>query len=229
MNLKAFHPSGGIKYHVSAFLNRKRWQPFSDYVEFWLMDWLKFLKAKEVSTLVLIGPNAGYTLPRAFVSQFENVIVVEPDPLAFALFEVRFNCHARWVHQDYFDLKNKGSDLTSNFEPNPEKLMGLFSAYPKAAFLFCNILGQLPVILRENGSLNIEKYMSRLGVVLDEAAKTYIFASYHDKFSRNLKKPSEVIDHLTGDLFKSCTNKKEFPWRLSRHIEHQIEFCKNRF
>ena len=218
MNLKPFHPSGGLQYHLRAAFNHKRWRPFCEYVEEWLLEWRKQPRMVGVSTLVLVGPNAGYTLSHAFISSFQNVIVVEPDPLAFALFEARFNCRARWVHQDYFDLKSKS--------PDPEKLKGLFLAYPNAAFLFCNILGQLPVLLRAKKGVDVELYMRGLSRVLSEFSLNVAMASYHDRFSRNLKRPDEVIDHLTGELFASAKDKKEFPWPITNKIEHQIEFVR---
>ncbi len=218
MNLKPFHPSGGAKYHLRAMFNRKRWRPFCGYVETWLLEWQKHDQMVGVSTLVLVGPNAGYTLSKTFISSFQNIIVVEPDPLAFVLFEARFNCRARWVHQDYFDLKSH--------KPNPEQLRGLFHAFPNAAFLFCNILGQLPVLLRESQNTDIEDYMKKMGQVISEASKKSPVASYHDRYSRNLKNPNEVIDHLTGGLFVAALDKKEFPWRITSRIEHQIEFVR---
>jgi hypothetical protein len=218
MNLNFFNSTGGVRYHLRALIHRKKWEPFCDFVEAWLLDWKKSPKMTSVSTLVLIGPNAGYTLSPSFISLFSNVIVVEPDPLAFALFEARFQARARWVHQDYFDLKSK--------DPNAEKLKNLFAAYPNSAFLFCNVLGQLPVLLRDKKNVNVEAYMKKLGQVLAESAVRHNMASYHDRYSRNLKNADEMIDHMTGDLFLFASDKKEFPWRLSKKIEHQIEFVR---
>ncbi|OFZ19648.1 MAG: hypothetical protein A2Z20_12980 [Bdellovibrionales bacterium RBG_16_40_8] len=211
--------TGGLKYHLRAFWHRKRWRPFCEFVEIWLNDWVKDLDLNKRQTLVLIGPNAGYTLSQSFISQFRNIIVIEPDPLAYAMFEARFHCGARLVRQDYFSL--------SDNPPNPEKLRGLFLAFPNSVFLFCNVLGQLPVILREKKGVNVEDYMRRLAKVLHEEIKHHCMASYHDRYSRNLKKPNEFIDHLTGELFTDVKDKKEFPWRLTRLEEHQIEFVRS--
>jgi hypothetical protein len=215
--LGLFNPSAGVNYHLRAIWNRKRWQPFVDYVARWLEEWLEDSRLANVTTLVLIGPNAGYTLSKPFVKHFTRVVVVEPDPIAYAMFEARFQSRAVWIRQDYFDLAAKN--------PNPEKLRELFQAHPQAAFLFCNILGQLPVLLRENKNVDVEKYMLTLGSVLAEQ-KSRPVASYHDRYSRRMRKPDEYIDHLTGRLFAHAHDKKEFPWRITKSDEHQIEFVR---
>jgi hypothetical protein len=216
---EVFSEVGGVKYHLRAALNRSRWQPFANFVGHWLDDWLRGPNMTGVSTLVLMGPSAGYTLPMRFVSHFSRVVVVEPDPLAYALFEARFNCKALWVRLDYFGLDEK--------PPNPEKLLNLVTAYPNSAILFCNVLGQLPVILRNKKNVDVEKYMSDLSEVLKKLSSVTRIASYHDRYSRSLRRPNEVTDHLTGELFKFLQNKKEFPWKISMREEHQIEFVRN--
>lgn len=231
MNLKQlnpFHPTGGLGYHARALLNKKRWQPFKDFVESWLMEWSQHLDLQTHRQLVLVGPNAGYTLPRAFIQLFDRVVVVEPDPVAYMLFEARFLAQAHWVRHDYFGLSEK--------VPRAEALKDLFTAHPNAVILFCNVLGQLPVILRdmpiksksaEDKSAIIEKYMADIGLILQQGMKTHKLASYHDRYSRSLSNSNEIIDHLTGDLFRGVKDKKEFPWRISSREEHQIEFVRS--
>jgi hypothetical protein len=216
--LSILNPSAGINYHLRAIWNRRLWRPFVDYVAAWLSDWRKDSRLIGVRTLVLIGPNAGYTLPKDFVRSFESVVVVEPDPLAYVLFESRFQCRAKWVRRDYFGLDQK--------PPHPQALTELFVSYPNAAFLFCNILGQLPVLLRESKGVDVERYMLELGTVLS-GARSVPVASYHDRYSRRMRRPHEYVDHLTGNLFAHTRNKKEFPWRITSRDEHQIEFARH--
>lgn len=222
-------PAGGLLYHWRALLyNGILWRPFRRQVAEWLKDW-----ALDRELLVLVGPSAGYTLPREFVARFRRVVVIEPDPSAFLIFQARFLLPVDWQREDFFDLNAK--------DPSPEYLSELFGRYPTAAFLFCNVLGQLPVILRENArhriqekskraadiTVFVEAYMKRLSAVFREArAKRpdLKIASYHDRYSRNLKRPNEVIDHLTGVLFEREPQRKEFPWKLTPQIEHQVEF-----
>jgi hypothetical protein len=208
--------AGGLLYHWRALQNKKRWAPFREFVEEWLLSW----SHPPFSRLVLIGPNAGYTLPTSFVKKFAQVIVVEPDPAAWALFEARFQAGSQLVRVDYFGLKET--------PPNPEKLRGLFLAFPKSVFLFCNVLGQLPILLREDGVAPeaIELYMQGLGVVLTEMSQGHCIASYHDRFSRDWRKADTVVDHMTGQLFPKSFKRKEFPWHLTKRIEHQIEFVR---
>ncbi len=232
-------PAGGLVYHWRALRYQKKlWRPFRDQVAIWLRDW-----ALDCQLLVLIGPSAGYTLPREFVLRFQRIVVVEPDPAAFLLFQSRFLVPVDWQREDFFDL--------SSSKPNPDKLLELFSRYPAGAFLFCNVLGQLPVLLREKRAAieseprkmkkgksasikprqditaEVEAYMQRLAEVLRLARQhrpDLKMASYHDRFSRELSRPNEVIDHLTGVLFEKESHRKEFPWRLTPQIEHQVEF-----
>lgn len=240
---KIFSASGGISYQVRAAWNRKRWHPFCEFIDGCINEALAVLEKKfegaevaRTKTLVLIGPNAGYTLPHRLIEYFSNIIVIEPDPLAFALFTIRFHRQTTWLSQDFFGLnlsqkillnknKLKGSALSK--QPDAKKLNQLFASYPNAVFLFCNILGQLPVILREQKNVDVELYMKELGVVFKEASKNHLIASYHDRFSRDLRKPNEYTDHLTGDLFSGFSNKKEFPWQLTSRHEHQVEFVHN--
>jgi len=215
--------AGGLTYHWRALRNRKRWQPFCDFVDSWLANWAH----PPFSRLVLIGPNAGYTLPDKFIKKFSQVVVIEPDPAAYLLFNARFQCQAVWVKTDYFGLDEK--------PPRAQKLAQLFTAFPNSVFLFCNILGQLPVLLREQkvdgkgASFSndfIEDYMNDLAEVLHAGCQTHCVASYHDRYSRDWRKPDYIVDHLTKDLFPKSMRRKEFPWKLTSRFEHQVEFVR---
>lgn len=230
MNLQQllFNPSGGVGYQFRALLNKKHWRPFRHFVSQWLMDWARDFSPQNLNQLVLVGPNAGHTLPASFISLFTRVIVVEPDPVAYVLFESRFLLRSHWIRHDYFSIKAK--------KPNPNELKNLFALYPHATFLFCNVLGQLPVLLRDkkldshlsvDRKVDVEAYMRDLSEVLRAAFQTHKVASYHDRYSRNLRKSNEIVDHLTGDLFSFVSDKKETPWRISSQEEHQIEFVRN--
>jgi hypothetical protein len=207
-------PTGGLTYHYRALRYKKLWQPFCDQVERWLSEW-----SPQKNQLVLIGPSAGYTLPREFLATFNQLIIVDPDPAAFLLFQSRFTLPAVWLREDFFGLAAKVA--------SPAKINELFARFPQAAFLFCNILGQVPVILRERKYAQIEEYMRDLGTELRAAQSRVSMASYHDRYSQTKKTPGEIIDHLTGELFRDLPGRKEFPWQLTPQIEHQVEFWHN--
>jgi hypothetical protein len=213
---KIFNPAGGLTYHFRALRYKKLWRPFCEQVERWLNDW-----SPQRSQLILIGPSAGYTLPRDFLARFQSLVVVDPDPAAFMFFQSRFLMPAVWVRDDFFALESR----------QPQKIRELFSRFAggSAAFLFCNILGQLPVLLREQGHGDeVETYMRDLGKELREAARSGVaMASYHDRYSQSKKRPGEIIDHLTGDLFAGASGLKEFPWQLTPALEHHVEFWRS--
>ncbi len=213
--------TGGLAYHWRAWRYKKQWSPFCAMVEEWLREWQP---PSTCQTLVLIGPSAGYTLPANFIGRFSHIVAVDLDVAAQVLLPLRFGRPVQWLTRDFFGLDQK--------TPSPEGLNDLFSSYPAAAFLFCNILGQIPVALREkvgtpNAGEIVEPYMKSLAQLLANARDKYAIASYHDRFSRDLRRPNEAIDHLTGELFSGWSVKKEFPWRLTRRLEHQIEFVTN--
>jgi hypothetical protein len=213
------NPAGGLFYQWRAFRFRKKlWGPFRHQVAEWLNSW-----ARDREMLVLVGPSAGYTLPRELLLRFRRIVVVEPDAAAFMIFQARFLVPAVWEPGDYFGLEKTPAQ--------PEKLNELFERYPSAAILFCNVLGQLPVLLRDGGRASeVEPYMLGLSKVFRAASRSWPnlrLASYHDRFSRNTKHPNEIIDHMTGVLFEGEPHLKEFPWRLTPQIEHQVEFWVN--
>ena len=218
MSVSFLSQAGGVKYHLRAALNRKRWRPFCQFVDSWLQDWLSDSKIQNRQTLVLIGPSAGYSLPVWLSSRFINIVAVEPDPLAFALLQLKLQKPLKWVRDDYFGLANRS--------PDPTRLKKLFADHPDAVFLFCNVLGQLPVLLREKKGCDVEKYMQNLAEVLAELSKSHMIASYHDRYSYHRRRPNEVIDHLTEVVSSRFKHKKEFPWEISKNIVHQIEFVR---
>lgn len=215
----ALNPTGGLNYHFRHLLFRKRWLPFCDTVEKWLEDWYKDVGLQKYSTLVLIGPSAGYTLPEEFLGRFSQVVVNDIDPLAQMLFKARFMRLFQSIKLDSYDYFGVSDGVP--------QLRLLNEKYPQAVFLFCNILGQLPILVKKNKKINVEDYMKTIGVLIEKLSRVAPVASYHDRYSRNLLKPNEWVDHLTTGLFDKTSHqlvRKEFPWKLTLTQEHQIEF-----
>lgn len=121
------HPSGGLVYHLRALRHRHGlWAGFHRAVGGWLNDWEPGRRQ-----LVLVGPNAGHALPAGLLGRFDEVVALEPDPLA------------RWWlarRPDARRLRFVARDCLAR----PDGLAGLASAFPDAAVLFSNVLGQLP-------------------------------------------------------------------------------------
>jgi len=119
------HPSGSLPYHLRAWRWRHSfWAPFHAQVRRWLTDW-----HPDTNHLVLIGPSAGYALPAQFLARFARISLLEPDPVARWLLRRRFPEAA-------FDAQD------SEYLAQPGGFARLAAAYPDAAFLFCNLLGQ---------------------------------------------------------------------------------------
>lgn len=122
------HPSGGLNYHLRAWRWRQTlWQPFHGEVARWLDVW-----RPEASHLVLIGPSGGYALNARFLARFQRISVLEPDVLARHLLRQRFA-----------DIEFEFADAT--WLAAPDGGLNLAQRYPAAAFLFCNLLGQMLV------------------------------------------------------------------------------------
>ena len=119
------HPSGSLSYHLRAWRWRRTlWAPFHGEVRRWLTDWRPSAKH-----LVLIGPSGGYALSAPFLARFARITVLEPDPLA------------RWLLQRRFP-EVAFARAESAFLAQADGFTRLAAAFPDAAFLFCNLLGQ---------------------------------------------------------------------------------------
>lgn len=117
--------SGGLVYHARALRwRRSLWQPFGGIVAGWLQAW-----QPTCEELVIIGPSAGYTLDAAFLAGFRRIVILEPDPLARALFRRRFP--GLTVASERLDC------LAGTHGPAM-----LRACFPQAAYLFANLLGQ---------------------------------------------------------------------------------------
>lgn len=113
---------GGIGYHWRAARYRNDlWGEYRVQIAQWLAQWKQIHR-----DILLIGPSAGYSLPKEFLSRYEKIWVCEVDVFARILFRQRFSVINRPVEFV--------KDLPSFFKiPRPVDV------------LFCNILGQLAV------------------------------------------------------------------------------------
>jgi len=224
--------SGGWVYHWRAFRFRKReWRGHLDSVRDFLESWVDAQRAprpspvsEAPSTLILIGPSGGYSLPLSFLERYSQIVAYEPDALARTIFERRFPSLAgriSWIQKEY-DFRSELSE---------------------GAILFCNVLGQISV-----------KNSASFRVALMDRLKGRIWASYHDALSgREIRfripssstrarekastkemqrwletrstRPIEVIEHLAPDWFEASDELQFFywDWRLTRKRTHLIE------
>jgi len=187
--------SGGLGYHLRAWRWRKTlWSSFIATAQGWQRAW-----TPTADELIVVGPSAGYTLDAGFLARFRTVHALEPDPLARWLLRRRFP-HIDW-HFGSLDCLADTNGPTA-----------LATAYPTAAILFANVLGQAvdPALL------------PAWRPALVDSLRGHHWASFHDVLScahaprpiditahfpsssalaRGLwRKPVEVIDHDTFGL-----------------------------
>lgn len=217
---RLWRPSGGLAWHWRAWRAPRRYQPFRLAVESWLADW-----SPPCARLILVGPSAGWTLPSAWLSQFDEILAIDLDPLARWLFALNHSaCRAElgWLR----------GDLAA-------ELPGCLDAWPDAAVLFCNVLGQLAVEREDH-----EAVLAALPRMLQR----HHWASFHDCYTGDISRREfeslaplslqrrmnaddlqrlglggEWRDHGTGQLFPEQHSRAYFPWWIHENKLHWIE------
>lgn len=235
--MSLFTPSGGLVYHLRAWRHRASlWAPFRQAVETWLASTL--LGPGE---LVLVGPSAGHCLPDSVLRRFEQVLVLEPDPVARWLLGRRLT-HAQ-IEIEARDL------LVEPLLRSGEGLGELLRARPRASVLFCNLLGQLHFALSEEQQATFRRAFRER--ILPELASRK-WASFHDRWSLDRSAaepvplmrtfsalpsddelgaswfgadaaPVAVLDHHTSQLFPSHLPRRYFSWQITPSALHVVE------
>ena len=163
----AWSRSGGIVYHFSAWRHGRLWADHRAATAQFLGAW-----STSERNLLLIGTSAGYSLPNALFSRFEQVVACEPDPLARRLFTKRFpDVTVRWLDDDFLGPR-KGSMSVAGLAEMRARFAG-------HAVLFCNVLGQLPVVHKEADGEQFIRFLTNIPEVLEGVS----WASYHDRVS----------------------------------------------
>jgi len=219
-DFRLWRPSGGLAWHWRAWRGTQRYRPFRLAVESWLAGW-----SPPCARLILVGPSAGWTLPSAWLSQFDEIIALDLDPLArwfFALNHPTRRTEIRWLR----------GDLVTEL---PRHLQ----AWPDAAVLFCNVLGQLAVEREDH-----EAILATLPSMLQR----HHWASFHDCYTGDVSRcefealaplslqrrmnaddlqrlglGGEWRDHGTGLLFPEQHSRAYFPWWILETKLHWIE------
>jgi hypothetical protein len=234
--MSLFTPSGGFVYHLRAARHRARlWATFRAQVADWIEA--KLPLGKE---LVLVGPSAGHCLPLAHLARFQRLTVLEPDAVA------------RWLLRRGLgrsDVELESRDLL--LEPlltGTAGLPELLASRPRAAVLFCNVLGQLHFGLSDDEHARFQEQFRRRIVPLLAGRP---WASFHDRWSLDagvteprpplvfpalpspqdlgrawfgsVGPPLAVLDHGTAELFPSELPRRYFGWQISADAFHLVE------
>jgi hypothetical protein len=145
---------GGLGYHFrAAKFAQSHWQNYCNGVAGWLPSW-----KQKSSDLLLVGPSAGYSLNSTFLERYQKIWLSEPDVLARLLLRRRFS--------------------KVNFATIRADVLDDLSAYKNCDILFCNILGQLPLVKKF-----AQKEFAQKALVSELLTSGINFASYHDLFS----------------------------------------------
>jgi hypothetical protein len=222
---RLFDISGGLIWHARALRSRQKlWRSFRESVT-------QFLESApgQHQTLVLIGPSAGWCLPDVFITKFEKIICIDPDPLAPFLFG--------WLHGH--SVRQVGTQLIwrhADFFSDPARQLDGLS---DPLILLCNVAGQL--FLQKGKARAIESELASLKHILSK----YDWGSFHDLLSAPIMRDLPVrsyatrpvgekllkdyglsgvwLDHLTGELLPQLNARMILPWQLKPDRLHLVE------
>jgi hypothetical protein len=238
-----FNPSGGLRYHVRGYRYAETlWAPFRLALAEWVYAW-----EPPEKKLVLVGPSAGWCIQPFLFERFDEVLCLEPDPLAGWLFRRRL-ARAPLDHRPRVRFVREDHLLDA-----PERLPELLSREGDAAVMFSNVLGQLRVLLGASDANDTR--LARVREAVHEATRARSWASFHDRVSAavepalegRLDSPErltdqeiidafyleerdagpqgapELLDHLTAGFFPENRPHSYFVWPLLPGVFHLIE------
>ncbi len=234
--------TGGLRWHLRAFLRRGRWRITTDLIAGWL-DGIE----PRYPELLLIGGSAGWMMSGRWLQRFRRVVLVDVDPYAARLF--RFN-HGRLLRQSGTQLESLQLDAMQALEE-------LLARYPNASVFFDNVLGQHLYRVREleRAEQELERIAERLagrewGSVHDlfsgpvESGRRPLnpemsFAAINAEQGMNVNGLSgtplhkrllaqvggsgEWMDHLTSNVFPVGTETRLIAWPFLPHYAHWLQ------
>ena len=234
--------TGGLRWHLRAFLRRGQWRPTSELIA----DWLDGIHPAHAE-LLLIGGSAGWMMSGRWLQRFRRVVLVDIDPHAHWLFRLN---HGRALRQSGTVLEAVQTDAMRELE-------SLLAAYPQATVFFDNVLGQhlyrtreleraesdlnqlrARMAGREWGSVHdlfsgpaepgrlpaapqtsYEAMNSEDGPVVDGLSGTPL----HKRLLAQVGGSGEWMDHLTSGVFPSGTATRLIAWPFLPHYAHWLQ------
>lgn len=234
--------TGGLRWHLRAFLQRRRWAATSQAIA----DWLATTQPASTQ-LLLIGGSAGWMMSSRWLQRFSEIVLVDIDPWAPRLF--RFN-HGR-------ALRASGTTLQFFEADGLQGLESLLSRYPQASLFFDNVLGQHLYRVRdiEQAEVELDRIASRLagrdwgsvhdlfsgpvdalkqpvqpvlafdaqrdaqGLVVDGLRGTPL----HKRLLAQVGGVNEWMDHVTSGVFPAGTRSRLMAWPFLPHYAHWLQ------
>lgn len=154
--------TGGLRWHLRAFWQRRCWQ----FTSALIADWLKSTRPAS-SHLLLIGGSAGWMMSSAWLQRFQQIDLIDVDPHAAWLFRLN---HGR-------ALRASGSHLHFFQTDGLKALDRLLTESPEATIFFDNVLGQH--LYRVGGIAIAESELQQIAARL----KGRDWGSVHDLYS----------------------------------------------
>jgi len=236
--------SGGLRYHARGFRYQDSlWRPFRWHLAEWLYAW-----EPPERRLVLVGPSAGYCIEPLLLERFDEILCLEPDPVARFLFSRRL---ARAPLERRPKLRFESRDMLIE---DPSRFEALLRAEGDVAVLFSNVLGQLRVLVEaEDVCARVAEIRAAILPSLGERS----WASFHDRVSGEHEPMfegvvvadgrlsdaeilerffptlpagaigetpgAELFDHLTCGIFPDASPHAYLAWELMPRVFHLIE------
>jgi hypothetical protein len=223
--------TGGLGWHLKAWRYRQRlWAGYLQQTKDFLEGWSdQSLEPAGIRRLVIVGASAGWSLPAGWVQSFDELVLIDPDPLAPWLFERNHSKPAghrrEWIREDFRQV-----------------LPPLLAASKPTAVLFNNLLGQLRLT-----SKDLEATEAQLGDLKTQLVGVH-WASFHDRLSgdwdtaqqsartmvaegsvnnacltKTYAKGGEWLDHITADVLPQTSRRWIYPWRITPDRLHVVE------
>ncbi|MEO0316912.1 MAG: hypothetical protein RL404_589 [Pseudomonadota bacterium] len=234
--------TGGLRWHLRAFLQRRRWAGTTQQIA----DWLATVQPASTQ-LLLIGGSAGWMMSSRWLQRFGEIVLVDIDPWAPRLF--RFN-HGRV-------LRASGTTLHCVEADGLQGLEALLNEYPQASVFFDNVLGQHLYRVREieRAEAELDRIAARLqgrdwgsvhdlfsgpvdalkapvqpvlafdamrdlrGLVADGLRDTPL----HKRLLAQVGGVNEWMDHVTSGVFPVGTTSRLIAWHFLPHYAHWLQ------
>ena len=241
------NPAGGLRYHARGFRYAKTlWRDFRFALGEWLYGW-----EPPERRLILVGPSAGYCFQPFFFERFEEILCLEPDPVARRLFAYRLG---RAPLERRPRLRFEARDLLLD---DPTVFASRLEDEGEACVLFSNVVGQFRVLL--GAASADDPRLARLRETILPALGARSFASFHDRVSGTLEPviggavvldgrlddgeiaehfypghddpgamiradgSAPLLDHLTAGFFPPDRPHAYFSWELMPGTFHLVE------
>lgn len=221
-----------LNWHLQAFQSRERWQPTVAHIADFLMHCQPRYKH-----LLLMGSSAGWMLPTAWLTQFDQIDAYDLDPLARSLFN--------WRHGPALNESN--TQIIHHRQDAMRHLPEILAQHPQASIWFDNMLGQhlyrihdqvqvaqdlcaLKTTLKGRDWGSVHDLLSgptqqhaHMQDVRENVCPRDIDATYSQGLAQSLQAQGIWCDHLTSSVFADHAPTTLIPWEFKPHYWHWLQ------